>query len=486
MRKWFGRIGVLSAAALLAACGGGGGSPGTTQESYSISVVAAKTSLPLNLARYPAGIGAEAPFTTTVYVNAKKGDAAIPGGEDIFACNTTYGLDSGPLYYLDGDDEHEDEDGNPLAYRSITLGSNAGGNSFHFHAGDQAGVATITCSVEDPRDKRQVSASVQITVGGGAGSGKAASIAGVVAYPTLGTQNNLSNLRTSTAIQAFVWDDANQPVPNPGAANLQVELLWSGAASGARLLNEAQSGSTLQTRTVGGVAQFALASGTSPGPLLMRLTTDRLDNDVSNGVQDAIQQLLVVSSIDRLLSSPPTLAPTTLTAQNAQAFAAALTASGGTPPYTWQILEGSLPSGLSFSSSGLISGFTLSPPGTYLIRVRVTDADGASAVSTVTITVAGDIPTVPPVTFSAAAITAQVNRAFSYALTASGGSGAYTWQPLGQLPPGLTLSSAGVIAGEPTTVGTYTVAVRVSDGGGRSAMGNVSITITAPAAPPAP
>ena len=55
--------------------------------------------------------------------------------------------------YLD-----EDDDGNPTAYRSITLGSNAGGNSFHFHAGNQAGTATITCSVEDPRDKRQVSA----------------------------------------------------------------------------------------------------------------------------------------------------------------------------------------------------------------------------------------------------------------------------------------------------------------------------------------
>lgn len=480
MRKWFGHIGVLSAAALLAACGGGGGSPGTTQESYSISVVAAKTSLPLNLSGYPAGIGAEAPFTTTVYVSAKKGDAPIPGGDDIFACNTSYGLDSGPLYYLDGDDEHEDEDGNPLAYRSITLGSNAGGNSFHFHAGDQAGVATITCSVQDPRDQREVSASVQITVGGGAGTGKAASVRALAAYPTLGTQNNLINLRTSTAIQAFVWDDANQPVPNPGASNLQVELLWSAAANGARLMSGSQSGTTLQASTVGGVAQFALSSGPTPGPMLMRLTADRFDNDISNGVQDAIQQLIVVSSVSQLAGTPPTLTPATLTAQNAQAFAAALSASGGRPPYTWQLIEGSLPSGLSFSSSGLISGFVLAPPGSYVARVRVTDADGASAVTTVTITVSGDIPTVPPVTFSGANITATAGQQFSYALTADGGSPPYTWQTLpagSSMPAGLTLNSAGVISGTPGPAGTYNVAIEVRDSAGRRTNGNLVITV---------
>ncbi len=218
MRKLIGSMVGLAAATLLVACGGGGGSPGDTPESYTITLRAAKTSLPLNVAHYPPGIGVDAPFTTTLYVSAKKGDAPIPGGEDVFACNTAYGLDSGPLYYLDGDSEHETEvdDGQggkvkvPNAYRNITLGANAGGNSFHFHAGNQAGVATITCSVHDPRANREVSASVEITVGGGAGTGMAASIRGVAQHDTLGTQGNTSNLRTSTAISAYVWDDANR------------------------------------------------------------------------------------------------------------------------------------------------------------------------------------------------------------------------------------------------------------------------------------
>ncbi len=120
--------------------------------------------MPLNVAGYPPGTGANAPFTTTLYVNATEDGRPIPGGEkDVFACDIKEGLDSGALYYLDGDEEHE-KDGKPVSYRSITLGANSGGSSFHFHAGNQAGDVKITCSVQDPRDKKLHSASVNIRV----------------------------------------------------------------------------------------------------------------------------------------------------------------------------------------------------------------------------------------------------------------------------------------------------------------------------------
>ena len=100
----------LSVAALVAACGGGGGSSGDTQERYSITLRADKTSLPVNVGHVGVGIGANAPYTTTLYVNAKEGNDPIQGGEEIFACNVAGGLSTGALYYLDGDDEHEDDD----------------------------------------------------------------------------------------------------------------------------------------------------------------------------------------------------------------------------------------------------------------------------------------------------------------------------------------------------------------------------------------
>ena len=491
MRKLIGIVG-LAAAALLAGCGGGGGSPGDTPESYTITLTAERTRVPLHVGAYPVGIGVEYPFTTTLYVNAKKGDAPIPGGDDIFACNTAYGLSSGPLYYLDGKDDHEHDvdDGNggkikvPNAYRNITLGSNAGGNSFHFHAEDQAGVATITCSVHDPRANREVSASVRITVGGGAGSGKAASIKAVAQYPTLGVQGNLFNLRTSTAVSAYIWDDANQPVPANGKANMQVSIVGAtgNAGQGARLFANGQQGSVLQMQTTGGVGLFSLSSGSQEGPILLEVVTDRFDNDVSNGIQDPITGLLVVTTT----SGTPTggtAAPLQFVdiepaaATNGVPYSYVLSVKGGVAPYTWQAL-GRMPTGLTLNSSGLISGTpSMDPPGTVSVAVGVTDSTGASQTANISIAVAAAPTPTPTPTPDPVPVPLSINLSgcsdvntacnlpgapvgglYQYVLTASGGgTGAAAWAFDPAAPgdlPWLTLSASGILQGTvPTTCG---------------------------------
>ena len=487
MRKLIGIVG-LAAAALLAGCGGGGGSPGDTPESYSITLVAEKTNLPLNTGHYPVGIGTQYPFTTTLYVNAKKGDAPIPGGTDIFACNTAYGLSSGPLYYLDGNSEHETDapDGNggtvkvPNAYRNIALPSNAGGASFHFHSSDQAGVATITCSVHDPRANREVSASINITVGGGAGSGKAASVVAIATYPTLGVQGNVYNLRTSTAINAYIWDDANQPVPANGHANLQVSIRSvTPAAQGARLMADGKQGSVLQLQTTGGVGLFSLASGPQEGPILLELVTDRLDNDVSNGIQDPITSLVVVTATEGAPAiNPDPIAFVDVTppgATNDVPYSYVLSVKGGVAPYTWQAL-GRMPAGLTLNSSGLISGTpSMDPPGTISVAIRVTDSTGASLTTNLSIAVAA-APAAPPapapvpaplsinlsgcsdVNVACNLPGAPIGGFYQYVLTASGGSaGAAAWAFDPAAPgdlPWLTLSASGILQGAvPATCG---------------------------------
>ena len=86
MRSWI-KFALTGVALVLASCGGGGGSGGDSKLAYTISLRAAKTQLPINIANQPAALGANAPFTTTLYVDAREGGSAIQGGKDIFACN---------------------------------------------------------------------------------------------------------------------------------------------------------------------------------------------------------------------------------------------------------------------------------------------------------------------------------------------------------------------------------------------------------------
>jgi hypothetical protein len=60
---------------------------------------------------------------------------------------------------------------------------------------------------------------------------------------------------------------------------------------------------------------------------------------------------------------------------------------------------------------------------------------------------------------------AQEGSPYSLSLTASGGTGSFTWALVGgALPGGLSLSSAGVISGTPTTDGTFSFTVQATSG----------------------
>ena len=370
----FFKVSAISFAAFLSACGGGGSGSSSGEQinaPYSIMVRTSKSQLPINISGQPAGIGAYASYTATMYVEARKGSALVDGGDEIFSCNVVEGLDSGVLYYLDGDSKHEDDDGNPLAYRAVVLDSNSGSASFHFHAGSKAGTARIVCSITNPADKKVYSASTQITVG--AATGQPASVITTAQAPGyLGTTGNVNGLRNNIGIQAFVMDDANQPVPNPSAANMQVSIRSSNTSKDARLLSGGQSGKVLQVRTIGGIGQFSLSSGNETGSIILELVTDRFDNNISNGIQDPVTSLSAVS-VHKALSfiALAITAETEITVNNSVPFIAALSAEGGVPPYKWS--SSGLPNGLRLDETGIISGTPRVAPGTYKTIVNVTD-----------------------------------------------------------------------------------------------------------------
>lgn len=70
-----------------------------------------------------------------------------------------------------------------------------------------------------------------------------------------------------------------------------------------------------------------------------------------------------------------------------------------------------------------------------------------------------------------------VGQPFLYAWQATGGSGSYSWTAAGSLPPGLTLSSAGVLRGTPAVPGTYALTVTATDANGNSASRSTKVTV---------
>ncbi len=74
--------------------------------------------------------------------------------------------------------------------------------------------------------------------------------------------------------------------------------------------------------------------------------------------------------------------------QQGDTYNEAFSASGGTTPYTWTVSGGTLPSGISLSSSGDLAGMP-NIVGTFNFTVKVTDAAGATATGNFSVGVIG-------------------------------------------------------------------------------------------------
>ncbi len=70
-----------------------------------------------------------------------------------------------------------------------------------------------------------------------------------------------------------------------------------------------------------------------------------------------------------------------------------------------------------------------------------------------------------------------VGSSYNFQMYGTGGSGLYTWSETGSFPPGLTLSSSGLIIGTPTVAGTYNFTATMTDSNLMSVSGPFTLTI---------
>jgi hypothetical protein len=91
-------------------------------------------------------------------------------------------------------------------------------------------------------------------------------------------------------------------------------------------------------------------------------------------------------------------------------------------------------------------------------------------------------PSLTPLVITSAALPGGVvGSAYSATLTATGGAGPRVWSAFGALPPGLTLSPAGVLTGTTTSVGSFTFTIRVTDA---TQLAELTVTVDVIATPP--
>ena len=143
-------------------------------------------------------------------------------------------------------------------------------------------------------------------------------------------------------------------------------------------------------------------------------------------------------------------------------YSQSFTASGTRAPYSLQLIGGSLPPGLSLNGAGTLAG-TPTTVGNASFTLRATDGNGCQTERSYAMNVVCPTITFNPQTLPGGAVGAT----YAQNLTPNGGRSPYEFGlQAGALPPGLTLSATGTIAGTPTQAGSFPFVVRARDANG--------------------
>ena len=281
---------------------------------------------------------------------------------------------------------------------------------------------------------------------------------------------------------AFNASAASAAVPKPAILSATATPQTLPSSGGTVLLSARVKNATRCTLAGKAVACASGSASTSMTVAPNSSQAPRTIRYVVSAIGGGASVARTVSVVEAAFISPVVIAANALPqGTTGTGYSANVVASGGTPPYSWSVVSGALPAGLSLSSSGAITG---TPTGAThaAFTVQVTDSSPSPQSTTAPLSI--DVAP-PPLAVSRTSFPQGTpGQFYSATLTATGGTPPYTWSiSSGSLPAGLKLSSGGSISGTPTTNGTASFTLRVTDAAGASATSAVSIAITGPTFP---
>ena len=166
-----------------------------------------------------------------------------------------------------------------------------------------------------------------------------------------------------------------------------------------------------------------------------------------------------------------TASPSTITIGSSTTFT--VVASGGTPPLTY-VYTG-LPQGCSSINQTSLK-CTPGQTGSFTVGVTVTDAAGLFASSSTSLTVTS-VSGMTISSFTAAPASTPVGQSTTFTVTLSGGTSPFTYLYTG-LPTGCSSSNTASLVCTPTSSGSFSVTVKVTDSKQLTAQASTNLTVT--------
>jgi hypothetical protein len=240
---------------------------------------------------------------------------------------------------------------------------------------------------------------------------------------TVGTAYSLQ--MTATVAEAKTWSISSGTLP-PGLAL------------------DASTGLISGTPTAAGLFEFQV---------LAKMNTDQRSDTKSLGV--TIRDPLAITGPTPLATSP---APTLW--EVGVPFSATLAGTGGTGSYTWSLLSGSLPTGVTLGSDGTISG-TPRAAGVYRSTLRLSDDEGR------TVDYAANFGVAARLKVATLALRAgRVGRPYRSKVSSTGGIEPRKWKiTQGPLPKFVRFDRlTGILSGTPKKAGRYRLVFEITDG----------------------